>query len=207
MRLDEWHLVFILITLMLVGAACTPLITSYLFRTGEPFLALALLGEEGMAEHYYPQNDPNIAVGDVVQWTLYLYNHVGEAQYVAVRVKLLNASMLAPNATSCTPSPALVVYEARRVVVDNETWLYPVSWSIGRVEQDGAFTKITRLRVNEGDFETDVIAIGGYNYRLIFELLVFDEDLKALQFGWSSGDELYCAWNQVWFNATSRRVS
>jgi len=96
MRLGDWHLVFIFATLMLIVVACTPLVTAFLPRTGEPFLALALLGEEGMAEHYYPQDDPNIPVGDAVHWTLYLYNHMGAAQYVAVRVKLLNATTTAP---------------------------------------------------------------------------------------------------------------
>ena len=201
MSLDDWHLVFVSVCLVLVLAVCSPLAMAYLPRRGEPFFALAVLGEEGMAEHYYPGDDPLIEVGEEVRWTLYLYNHVGEAQYVAVRVKLLNSTMLAPNSTSCSPSPAPVVYEVRRVMMDNETWLYPFSWSIEDVEPVGDFLEIKQLSMNGGPIGTRSVAEGGSNYRFIIELWVYDEDFKDLQFGWRYGDELRCAWNQIWFNA------
>ena len=155
-----------------------------------------------MAEHYYPGDDPLIEVGEEVRWTLYLYNHVGEAQYVAVRVKLLNSTMLAPNSTSCSPSPEPVVYEARRVMLDNETWLYPFSWSIEDVEGVGDFLEIKQLSMNGGPIGTRAVSEGGFNYRFIIELWVYDEDIKDFRFGGRYGDELRCAWNQVWFNAT-----
>ena len=33
--------------------------------------------------------------------------------------------------------------------------------------------------------------------------LGYDEGFEDFRFGWRYGDELRCAWNQVWFNATS----
>ena len=202
MSLDDWHLVFVSVCLALVLAICSPLVMAYLPRGGESFFALAVLGEEGMAEHYYPGDDPLIEVGEEVRWTLYLYNHVGEAQYVAVRVKLLDSTMLAPNSTSCSPSPSPVVYEVRRVMMDNETWLYPFSWSIEDVEPVGDFLEIKQLSMNGGPIGTRAVAVGGSNYRFIIELWVYDEGIKDFRFGWRYGDELRCVWNQVWFNAT-----
>ena len=137
MSLEDWHLVFVSVCMVLVLAACTPVVMAYLPRRGEPFMALAVLGEEGMAEKYYPGDDPDIELGEEVRWTLYLYNHMGEARYVAVRVKLLNSTMLAPNSTSCSPSPAPVVYDVRRVLLDNETGFYPFSWSVEEIEVVG----------------------------------------------------------------------
>ena len=202
MSLDDWHLVFVSVCLVLLLAACTPVVMAYLPRREEPFMALAVLGEEGMAEKYYPGDDPNIEVGEEVRWTLYLYNHMGEVRYVAVRVKLLNSTMLAPNSTSCSPSPAPVVYDVRRVLLDNETWFYPFSWSVEEIEVVGDLGQIGLLSVNGNLVQTSVFAEDGYNFRIVLELWVYDEGLNEFQFGWGYGDELRCAWNQIWFNAT-----
>ena len=70
MNLDDWHLVFVSACLVVVLVVCAPVALAYLPRRGEPFMALALLGEEGMAEHYYPDDDPSIEVGEEVSWTV-----------------------------------------------------------------------------------------------------------------------------------------
>ena len=166
-------------------------------------MALAVLGEEGMAENYYPGDDPDLEVGEEVHWTLYLYNHIGEARYVAVRVKLLNSTMLAPNSTSCTPSAAPVVYETRRVLLDNETLLYPLDWGLLEVGGEGDLISIEGLMINGGSLQTGVEAVHGYNFRVVLELWVYEEASEGFIFGWGSGEESRCAWNQIWFNVTS----
>ena len=50
--------------------------------------------------------------------------------------------------------------------------------------------------------QTSVFAEDGYNFRIILELWFYDEGLNEFQFGWGYGDELRCAWNQIWFNST-----
>ena len=202
MSLDDWRLVFVCVCLVLVLAACAPVVMAFLRIREEKFFALAVLGEEGMAEHYYPGDDPDIDVGEEAHWTIYLYNHMGEVQYVAVRVKLLNSTTLAPNSTSCIPSPAPVVYDVRRVIFDNETWLHLVTWSIKEVGLVGDFLNIYLLSMNGAYFETNVVARDGYNFRIVLELWVYDESLNDFQFGWNYDDEMHCAWNQVWFNVT-----
>ena len=203
MSLDDWHLVFVSVCMVLVLAACVPVVMAYLPERNEPFMALAVLGDEGMAEKYYPGDDPNIEVGEEVRWTLYLYNHMGEARYVAVRVKLLNSTMLAPNSTSCTPSAAPVVYETRRVLLDNETLLYPLDWGLLEVGGEGDLVSIEGLMINGGSLQTGVEAVHGYNFRVVLELWVYEEASEDLTFGWASGEESRCAWNQIWFNVTS----
>ena len=168
-------------------------------------MALAVLGEEGMAEHYYPGDDPNIDVGEKIRWTIYLYNHMGKAQYVAVRVKLLNSTMSAPNSTSCTPSDAPVVYEFRRVLLDNETLYYPLDWGLLEVGGEGDSVSLTGLMINGVSLKTGVEAIHGHNFRMVLELWIYDEASGGLIFGWGSGEESQCAWNQFWFNSTIPR--
>jgi hypothetical protein len=203
MSLDDWYFVFVSVCLVLILTACIPVIMAFTPSREEPFFALAILGEEGMAEHYYPGDDPNIIVGQLVRWNIFIYNHMGEAQYVAVQVKLLNSTMSAPNSTTCTPSPAPVVFEARRIALDNETLLLPFSWSITEVEQEGNFLNVNSISVN--DETVDIHAVAGYgcDYRLVLELWVYDKDLGDFQFGWGYRDERSCTWNQVWFNVIS----
>lgn len=202
MSLDDWHLVFVSVCLVLVIAACAPVVSAFMKVREEQFFALAVLGEEGMVEKYYPDYDPNIEVGEEVHWTIYLYNHLGEAQYVAVRVKLLNSTMLAPNSTSCSPSPAPVVYEIRRVLLDNETWLYPFDWNLLNVVLNGDSISIERLMINGQPYQINVGTLNGFNFRIVLELWIYDEVSERFNFGWVTMQESHCAWNQIWFNVT-----
>jgi len=202
MSLDDWRLVFVSVFMILVLGVFGPIAVAYLPRGQEKFLALAVLGEEGMAEKYYPGDDANIGLGEAVNWMLYLYNHMGEAQYVAVRVKLLNSTILPPNSTACVPSPAPVVYEIRDVLSNNETRLHVFRWFIEEIGRSGDFVGVTLLSVNGDLVEADVYSKDGYNFRFVFELWVFDEKLDDFRFGWSCSDESRCVWNQIWFNST-----
>ena len=205
MNLDDWHFVYVSVCLVLVFAACAPVVLALISRSGEPFFAAAVLDEEGTADRYYPSDDANIKVGDEIKWILYVYNHMGEAKYVALRLKLLNSTMSAPDSISCSPSQAPVLFEVRHVILDNETWFYPISWSIGDVGLDGDFIVIEQLSVNDRDIETDVVAREGYNFRIVIELWIYSESLNDFQFDWSYDHDVGCAWNQLWFNATLPR--
>lgn len=202
MSLDDWHLIFVSACLILALTSLAPLVMAYLPGREEPFFALAVLGEEGMAELYYPGDAPNIEVGEEAHWILYLYNHMGEAQYVAVRAKLLNSTVLAPNSTTLFQSPSPTIYETRRIIRDNETWLHPFDWSLLNVSRDGDSTIIEGLMINGEPFKTNVIGKNVYNFRLVFELWTYDEKSQDLIFGWVSNESYRCAWNQIWFNVT-----
>jgi hypothetical protein len=200
MDLDDWHLVFVSVCLIIMLAASAPVVVAFLPSQDEHFFALAVLGEEGMAEHYYPDDDPNIEVGEDVHWTIYLLNHMGEIQYIALKVKLLNSTMIAPNSTSFTPSSALVVCEVKRVMLNNETWFFPFSWTISDVVQHGDLIDIRSLSVNGEAVDPHSSALLGSDYRVVIELWVYNENLKEFRFGWVDGNEMRCAWNQIWFN-------
>jgi len=202
MNLDDYRIVFVLISFFLIICACVPLVTALLPTKEDPFLAVAVLGENKKAESYYPSDDPHIEVGEKVHWFIYLHNHMGELKYVALRVKLANSTFLTTNSISCNPNPAPIIYEVRRILLNNETWLYPFTWSIQSVESYESYLGIRRLTINDRNIETWVIAKENNNYRIIFELWVYDENIDDFQFGWRYRDEMRCALNQIWFYIT-----
>jgi hypothetical protein len=127
---------------------------------------------------------------------------MGSVQYVIIRFKLGNESIAPPNETSTTPSPAPVIMQYSRVLLDNETWEFPFQWSIIKVNQVQNATSLT-LDVNGTavDMPTPT-SQGGRNFRIIIELWVYNPDMEAFEFGWVTGTERHAAWLQVWFNVT-----
>jgi len=202
MSLDDWHLVFVSVVFTLVLAACAPVAMAYLPRKVQPFSIIAVLGEEGKIGRYFPEDNPNIGVGDVMNWTLYLYNHMGETQYFVVKIKLLNSSMLAPNSTIQVPSPAPVVFEIRRFLSYNETWIHHLDWSILNITRVGSSTRVESVMINDKIAHFNVQATNGNNFRMVLELWVYDVQSEKLDFGWKSSEESYGPWNQIWFNTT-----
>lgn len=195
-------MIFVSTCLILIILACSPFAMAYLPERSEHFIALGVLGEEGLAEKYYPRDDPNIKIGEEVQWNVYLYNHMGETQYVAVRVKLLNSTMSAPNSTLSTPSPAPVIFEIKRFLLDNETFFYHFSWSIKKIDSVDNVSRITSFSANNEVIKTDCISKGKPSYRIIFELWTYDETSKDFMFSWILYDDICCSWNQIWFTVT-----
>lgn len=200
MDLDDWRLVIVTICIVLVIIAFSPLIFAYIPDEGERFFALAILGENGMAEEYFPDNDADVEIGENINWMLYVYSHSGELSYVSIRFKLLNSTTLAPNSTSFRASVAPVVHEINTVLLDNETLLIPVQWSLQGVRIFENKTIVESLMFNEKPSQVYVEAFEGNTFRFVIELWVYDYESMEFRFGWASGDEQLCAWNQIWFN-------
>jgi len=169
----------------------------------EQFFAMWILGSEGLAEKYYPEDDPNLKVGQEVSWTLGVYNHMGSLQYVVVRAKLLNSTIAGPDELTGRPSPVSPIFEFTRVLADNETWLMPFKWRIENLRSEDGGITLTGLWINQEYFSGELAtASSGSNYRFVFELWFHDETSDALAFTWVSGDSKHSVWTQMWFNAT-----
>ncbi|MFB0569122.1 MAG: hypothetical protein ACETV0_05855 [Nitrososphaeria archaeon] len=197
----------ILIVSSIVAASVTWLYLNP--RPVEEFFALGVLGENMMAEHYYPGDDPRIGPGELVQWHVTLYNHMGSAQYVSVRVKLLNQTTPPPDDMNHTPSSVPFFKEIAHVFVDNETWVFPFYWSVENVSWSGGSAKITAVNLNNVTITQglDTTAQDGYNFRIVLELWAYGNETTGFQFGWRSGEEVRSAWNQIWFNLTAPTAS
>ena len=121
-----WVVVFITLFIIFETAAyvaTTP-------RPTEEFFQIYVLGANHMAADYYPNDNPNITLGESVRWYLGVTNFMGSVQLVAIRIRLGNQTIQPPNDQNGTPSPAPLVAEFQRFLSDNETWEFPFVWEV-----------------------------------------------------------------------------
>jgi hypothetical protein len=173
-------------------------------RPREQFFQIYVLGENRKAERYYPNNNPNIAVGQQVRWHVGATNFMGSVQYIVIKAKLGNSTISAPDDKNHLPSPAPALLEFRRVLLDNETWEFPLTWTMKEIKMVSGGVELALLDMNGARIkDRGVSALRGQNFRVILELWTLDSDSGSLMFGWRAGSERRVAWLQVWFNATS----
>ena len=169
----------------------------------EQFFAMWILGANGLAENYYPNNNSTLTVGEPVNWTLGVYNHMGDLEYVIVRVKLINSTSTGPDELTGTPSPAPEIFEFSRILVDNETWSIPFVWRILNLTQQGQNLVLTQMSINQTLLNGNLgSATSGNNFRFVFELWFYDENSGSLAFTWNGASGTHSVWTQIWFNAT-----
>jgi len=177
-------------------------------RPREQFFQIYVLGETKMAELYYPNNNPNIPPGPKVRWHLGATNFMGSAQYVVLKIKLSNSTIDPPNEKEKLSSPAAVLTEFHRVLINNETWQFPLTWRIDNIVKMGDYYHLSQLTINDQNVRPPLVyARNGYNYRIIIELWTLDPVDQHFIFGWRTGTERRAAWLQIWFNATLPKPS
>jgi hypothetical protein len=170
----------------------------------EEFYATWILGSDGLTENYYPNQNPNLRVGQTLNWTIDIYNHMGSLQYVVLRVKLMNSTLASPNDSTGQPSPVPSLIEFRRVLLSNETWTVPFVWSILKLEQRTSSVMITELSLNQNVMTGELaVALSGFNFRFVFELWHYDQTSGELVFPWTTAGATQSAWTEIWFNATA----
>jgi uncharacterized membrane protein len=192
--------IFLIAFEMIAYVATTP-------RPREQFFQFYVLGAHHLAADYYPNNDSNIQVGQLVKWYIGVTDLIGSMQLVAVRVKLGNETISAPNDTQSQPSPAPLVTEFMRFIQDNETWAFPFVWRISNISTVDRSTRILQLEINNQTLSVrSSSARDGNNFRLIFELWTWNLDTSDFEFGWRTTTEHRVAWLQIWFNVTATHL-
>jgi len=163
-----------------------------------------ILGSDGRLEDYFPNNNPNLVLGEEVNWTLGVYNHMSSLEYVVVRVKLLNATEISPNEVTGEGSPVPEVFEFARILANNETWVIPFTWTLVNLASENGNVMINSLAINGTTITGNLAqARGGLDFRIAFELWFYDPNAGTLVFSWSTPTSAYSAWTQLWFNATA----
>ncbi|MDH5266409.1 MAG: hypothetical protein OEW62_01880 [Candidatus Bathyarchaeota archaeon] len=202
MNLKEYRTLFALVGIGLI------LITTFAFFstvfpypvTAERFFVLGLLGRDKTAENYYPNDDPNIRGFEKVRWYVFVQNFMLEAQYVLVKVKVLNSTMTLPDAVACTPSPEQAIMNLSVFLTNGQSSTIPFSWYLTNYSLHGESLIIERLVTNGISISLNVGAVNGSNFRLIFEVWYYDPAIEEFRFEWDSSFGLRCAWNQMLFN-------
>ncbi len=176
-------------------------------RPNDDYFALYTLGAKGTAEHYFPEDQTDILPGENLTWYVGLYNHMTTVRYVMLSFKILNGTMRGPDDVEKVSSTRQAFFEKSRLLMSNETWILPISWSVSNATKSVDGTTINSLLFNGQALSRNVVvsATGGYNFRIVIELWVYDGFTGDFSFPWISNGENNVAWNQVWFNMT--RVS
>ena len=164
----------------------------------EYFFELAVLGRDGKAEGYFPDDNSTISIGTPISWMIYVHNHMGSEQEVSIRAKLLNSTMVAPDDRGHVPSPEPPFLEIPVSLSVDETVLVPFSWNVWDAEYQNG-TAIHGLIVNDEFVEVDVGSFSDDRFRVVFELWVNDQASDEFVFGWYSKGEFYSASIYVWF--------
>jgi hypothetical protein len=173
-------------------------------RPTDKFFQLYVLGSNGTADNYYPNNSSYLKVGENVNWQVGVVNDMGSVQLVAIRVKLGNLTIDAPNDTLATPSPAPMVAEFRQFMQDNGTWEMPFSWEVANftTTPDGHILTL-ELMINNATYviqnPPSCIAYS-CSFRMILELWTWSTSVANFQFSWLNDDQQEIAWLQLWFN-------
>ena len=142
--------------------------------------------------------------GQKVSWHIHVYNHAESAEYVSIRIKLLNSTDATPDENYPGGATRQDVYEFRRLLARNSSWDIPLDWTISNVstDPDHRYVIIKGLEVNNHHVGgLNVTSQQGKEFRMVIELWKYNMEDKAFVFqGFPENDNDRGAWNQIWFN-------
>jgi hypothetical protein len=142
--------------------------------------------------------------GQKVSWHIYVYNHAESAEYVSVRIKLLNSTDATPDENYSSGALGQDLYEFRRLLARNSSWDIPLDWTISNVstDLDHRYVIIKGLDVNNHHVAgLNVTSQQSKEFRMVIELWKYNMEDKAFVFqGFPENDNNRGAWNQIWFN-------
>ena len=170
---------------------------------------MSTLGKNDTKTGYYPSNDNSnttttILPGQKVSWYTHVYNHAGIAEYVSIRIKLLNSTDPMPDDNDSSEPRSHYLLEFKRLLARNSSWNIPLNWTISNVSTDlnHKYVIVKGLDINNHHVDgLNVTSLQGKNLRMIIELWKYNMDDKAFVFqGFPENDNNRGAWNQIWFN-------
>ncbi|HKU49628.1 MAG TPA: hypothetical protein VJP79_06735, partial [Nitrososphaera sp.] len=146
----------------------------------------------------YPSSNSFVSEGDTLDWNVQLYNHMGEAEYIEARVKLLNATQYGPDEENHLPSPTGHIYKESMILADNATATLPLNIMLKDIEQEGGDSKINSIVINGMEFNSlEVSNDESKSFRFVIELWRYDTRYENFVYTWPSGPESESAWNQI----------
>jgi len=198
MNLQEYKTIIIVATAISALIVASPALQRLLtFPQTEFFTELWILGPSHKAENY-PFNitrntDYNVFLG--------VGNHLGNATYYQIQVKLRNQTQPAANSTARTPSSLPSLYKINAFVADNDTWELPLTFSFNYT-YDEALREINfeSLTFNGNNFGIKPYIVSldtvrnGYFENLFFELWIYNDTTGAFDY--------HERFTGLWFNIT-----
>ena len=166
--------------------------------TQERFITLSTVGSDMTTRSIYPSSDSFVDKNATLNWNVNVYNHMGETEYLAIRVKLLNATQFSPDLERQLPSPVNPIYEERLVLSDNSTSTIPVAITLKEVLVANGDSTINSVVINGKQIDRLNLQNEKSNsFRFVIELWRYDVKFENFVFTWPSGPESESAWNQI----------
>ena len=142
--------------------------------------------------------------GQKVSWHIYVYNHAESAEYVSVRIKLLNSTDATPDENYSGGATGQDLYEFKRLLARNSSWDIPLDWTISNVSTDLDHRHVTIKGLDVNNHHVgglNVTSQQGEEFRMVIELWKYNMEDTAFVFqGFPENDNNRGAWNQIWFN-------
>ena len=177
MNLDEYRILFLVVTLGLALVAAYPALVMVVPFTGgsEEFSEFWLLGPGHTAEDY----PFSVGAGEMYSVFVCLGNHMGSSEYYRVFVKFRNSTQSLPDIDGSVPSSLSPLYEFRFFVADGEVWESRLTFGFEDVALEGDRVVVGDIVFDGVVFGVDAIAswdseFGGFYFQLFFELWRFD---------------------------------
>ena len=184
MKLQSHKTVLVIVGLICILILVVAIIGSIWPKQEEWFFELGLLGKNKTADAYFSNENSIAEVGALNTWFIYVYNHMGTAQNVSIKSKLLNSSMKLPDDQTHKPSNVTTLEDFPVSLSANETVLIPFFWNIVKAERQNNSTIIDGIMINNSLFEVQ-ISDSNSMFTLIFELWVQSSN-GQYSFEWDS---------------------
>lgn len=174
----------------------------------EQFASISVVGPANNTSTYFPGNNRTVKVNEPISWNVQVYNHMGSSLLFQLIIKLANRTMSGPDPASNTPTnrSAPILFQEYHVVLSNETWSFPVQWSITNRTFTGSSVTIHSMNVNGvpiSNIETSASIVdnnNGNNFRVVIELWSYDVQSHGFLFSYLTNRSPSSVFNQVWFN-------
>jgi hypothetical protein len=164
----------------------------------EKYITLSTVGSDMTTRSIYPSSDSFVSRNATLDWNVQLYNHMSETEYLAIRVKLLNATQFGPDEARHLPSPISHIYEQRLILGDNSTATLPLVINLKEVMISGADSTINAISINGKEIsKLNVSNEKSSTFKFVIELWRYDVKFENFVYTWPSGPESESAWNQI----------
>lgn len=184
MKLEDYKVIFVAVGLVGILLLASPALALVLhLPAGEKFSELYILDPEHMAEDY----PYNVSAGGEYLVYLCVGNHLGNAAYYEVLVKLRNSSDALPNATLGVASELPVLYRYEAFLADGQTWEGALNFSFSNVSFGENMSSVGMMRFNDAWVEVNKNAVwdsenNGYFYQLVSELWLYKTTSDSFSF-------------------------
>ena len=163
---------------------------------------MGVLGGNQTATHYFPNNSSNIKSGTLINWYLYLYNHMSVPKNIMIKVKLLNSTLPGPSDITDSASPIASFLSINQTLASNVTQILPFFFLINKATLSNNLLKITSIQVNNMIFPVNIQTINGQPIRLVFELWSSNIGSNNYVYSWVPNQGFNPVWNEIWFSVT-----